>query len=486
MNAVPLAVFWMLLAYAMAARPAVIWFLFFGVMPFGALAAVPSQLTGGVTLLPQAIVAVFLVAKVILRPVAARQALDAAIDPRRFGLLVAFVAYSVASALIMPRLFAGQLTIVPVRADGAATELLWPSSSNFTQAAYLTLSLGVAIATAVYLRRIDRLAVVVRALCFGGLVLCITGLVDMAASAAGLSALLAPFRTASYAIFADSAIHGMHRAIGLMPEASTFGPLCVKFAAILYFLRSTSDARLAHPTLQAWVVVLLLAMAALSTSTTAYLGLFVLMTLMACNWLRRALPGDATPGERRRLAGEMAAAYVGVVVLAAIFVFKPETLAVVTDFVDRMVFQKAETSSFDERMLWNGIGMDVFAQTYGLGVGIGGTRTSSWAIAVLSNAGLIGTGLMVAFLVVCMVKPVPRRERIRPEAALGTRLAILVSLSMSSMAGTTTDFGVFTGAMFGIVMAVSWQQRRPATAPAVAACPPGAPGYRQANLGVRH
>ncbi len=459
-TAVPLAVFWLLVLWGLISRRPVLWYMLFGALAFGSFAVVPPQVTGGVTLLPASVVAVFLVAKTLLRPKAARLALDAAIDPKRLGLLTAFVIVAIVSAFLLPRLFAGQVAVVPMRVGGSPTDLLWPTSANLTQAAYLMLSLGVAIAAAVYVRRMEDLAIIVRAVCFGGAIVCLTGVVEMVASRTGAQALLDPFRTASYAIFTDSTVGGTRRAVGLMPEASSFGPLCVGFAAILFLLRSATDARMVNPALQAGVVGLLLLLAALSTSSTAYLGLFALLVLISGNWLRQALQRGQSRPHRRRLAGEMVTAYSAAFMVMIVFLLDPHLLTPITDFVDRMVFGKVSTNSFDERMFWNSMGVAAFVETHGLGVGVGGARTSSWAIAILSNTGLIGSALMLAFLAVCLLKSAPRGEAVGREVMLAAKLTILVSLAMGSISGTTTDFGVFTGFLFGLVMATRWRAGR--------------------------
>ncbi len=454
----PLAVFWLLILWGLVSRRPVLWYMLFGAMAFGSFAVVPPQMTGGVTLLPASVVAVFLVAKTLLRPKAARQALDAAIDPKRLGLLTAFLVVAIVSAFLLPRLFAGQVTVVPMRVGGSPTSLLWPTSANLTQAAYLMLSLGVAIASAVYIRRMEDLAVVVRAVCFGGAVVCLTGILEMVASRTGTQSLLEPFRTATYAIFTESTVGGgTRRAVGLMPEASSFGPLCVEFAAILFLLRSATDARMVNPMVQASVVGLLLVLAALSTSSTAYVGLFALLVLFSGNWLRQAVRMKQSRPERRRLVGEMVTAYSAAFLIMIIFLLDPGQLAPVTNFVDRMVFGKISTNSFDERMFWNTMGVAAFIETHGLGVGVGGARTSSWAIAILSNTGVIGSALMLAFLAVCLLKLPPRGDAVGREAILAAKLTILVSLAMGSISGTTTDFGVFIGFLFGLVMAMRWR-----------------------------
>ena len=461
MASIPIVLFWALILWGLCARgPAVLWYVFFSAAAFGTLAVVPPQVTGGVTLLPQSVAAAFLVAKLLLRPNAIRDAMDAAIDPRKFGFLMAFLAIAIVSALVLPRLFAGQVIIVPLRAAGSTTDFLWPTSSNITQPAYLALSISVAIATTVYLRQVENMRVVIRAFCFGGVVVIATGVVDLVTARTGTEWVLAPFRTATYALLTDSTVLGAKRVVGLMAEASAYGPLALRYAAVLYFLRAALDTRVVHPVIYSGVIILLLFMTALSTSTTAYLGLFVLSALIAGNWLRRAIRKRQSLSARRGLFGEFVTAYSGAVVVLLMFLLNPDLLLPITEFVDRMVFQKTGSDSFDERMFWNSTAFDAFLQTYGLGVGAGSARTSSWFVAILSNTGVIGAAFMLAFVVNCLLKTAPAGDRQRQEILLAGKLCILMSLAMSSIAGTTTDFGARTGFLYGMVIAMSARTHR--------------------------
>src|SRR3546814_14550584 len=75
---------------------------------------------------------------------------------------------------------------------------------------------------------------VIMANVFGAAVAVLTGVRDIATQG---TQILAPFRTASYAILSDQEILGSLRIVGLMPEASAYGTICVFFGAALYFLR---------------------------------------------------------------------------------------------------------------------------------------------------------------------------------------------------------------------------------------------------------
>ncbi|MEM6446293.1 MAG: hypothetical protein AAF704_06960 [Cyanobacteria bacterium P01_D01_bin.123] len=80
--------------------------------------------------------------------------------------------------------------------------------------------------------------------------------------------------------------------------------------------------------------------------------------------------------------------------------------------IDRVIFNKSDTSSFLARGDSNWHAFDVLIQTGGLGVGLGSNRPSSFLLFLLSNIGIIGTLIFVVmiFLIVryaFMTKKVP-------------------------------------------------------------------------------
>src|SRR5580693_50286 len=125
-----------------------------------------------------------------------------------------------------------------------------------------------------------------QAVLLGGIRLIGTGLVDFLLATAGLADLLEPFRNASYALLVDVEAAGAKRVVGLMTEASAYGASCVGAAASLAFLRPCFPNVLRDLIVPATILGLI-AMAVLSTSSTAYVGLGVFGVVYALNWLRR-------------------------------------------------------------------------------------------------------------------------------------------------------------------------------------------------------
>jgi hypothetical protein len=198
---------------------------------------VPGDMVHGVNLLPQSVCAVFLVGKILLSKGQIRRALNAALDPAKLGLLFLFLAYGLLSAYAMPRLFAHSVEVIPVSASAPWPVALEPTVANITQPAYLALSSGIALAFTLAGGRTNFQRYYLLALLFAGIVSIVTGLMDLVSWTAGLADLLEPFRNASYALLIDVGAFGGKRVVGLMPEASAYGPACVGAAASLAFLR---------------------------------------------------------------------------------------------------------------------------------------------------------------------------------------------------------------------------------------------------------
>jgi hypothetical protein len=63
-----------------------------------------------------------------------------------------------------------------------------------------------------------------------------------------------------------------------------------------------------------------------------------------------------------------------------------------------MVLKKTESSSFDERSMWTIVSLRALIDTFGIGVGLGGTRASNSLVAVASNVGLVGVFLYIGII----------------------------------------------------------------------------------------
>ena len=277
--------FWTIAGWAFVApdvrRLLYVWF---AGLPLMSFAVLPVAVTGGLTLTPAPVIAALIVLRIALRRRGIEGMLAAALAPRRLLLLTVYWMVAVIVTAFMPRILAGRVTVVPVREAWLGPSPLAPSMQNASQLIYLTISVLFVIALAEGLRDPRVRQAALQALVLGGLVTVVTGTLDWASAKLPLEWLLAPFRTASYALLVSDRLMHAKRIVGLTPEASSFGLVCLSLLTMLWFFRRGLEARWVRDGV---VPPLLLALAAfvwLSTSSAAYVGLAVLGLAVLGEW----------------------------------------------------------------------------------------------------------------------------------------------------------------------------------------------------------
>src|SRR5690606_40482230 len=98
-----------------------------------------------------------------------------------------------------------------------------------------------------------------------------------------------------------------------------------------------------------------------------------------------------------------------------------------------------------ERMYWNTVAFQSFFDTFGMGIGMGSGRSSSWAISVLSQFGVIGAAMM-GYLVYDIARGLrPYRTDDAPPEVVGlvngARASALAALVVGSVGGSGADPG---------------------------------------------
>lgn len=460
MDMVPVALFWGLCLWGATSRKPVLLYLFFATMPFGAMAAMPTALTGGLTLTPTPIVALLLIARTFADRGGPAAFLALAIRPARLMLLTLFWAVAAVTTAFMPHLLAGRVMVVPVRGDVSMAQPLHPSPQNLSQFVYLTIAVLSVFAFARLLQRATMRRHAFRAILLGGIVTIVTGLLDHAAQFLPLEPLLTPFRTATYALLTGVEVLGSKRVVGLMPEASAYGGLCLTFLSALYFYRRAMQGdRLLNVVVP--IMLGLLAMCAwLSTSSGTYVGLGILGVMAALEWALRIGADERTRTEfRKGIGGEMAATAGLVIAIAAIALLRPHLLDPIQVLVERMVLDKQDSSSFIERGMWRTVAMQALVDTRGFGVGLGGTRASSSVVAVFCGSGVIGGLLFHAFVVQNLLRRPAREDAEMSLALSGFRFSFMVPFAVSLMVGDA-DFGGITAFGLGLSAALGAAKHR--------------------------
>lgn len=459
----PAAVLWVLMIAAVLSRGPSLLYLLMITGAFGSLQMLPFN--GGVNLLPQSACAALFVCKALVQRGNITRGIESALDPQRMILFSAFVGYAVFGAVVLPRTFLGLFEVVPISAPISGTDILRPGSGNFTQSCYIMLSYGTAL-TFSLIGQLEAVRIHYRrALLWGAYVLVLTGVVDLVTYVLHIGAVLEPFRTATYSFLVDVEAEGSKRVVGLMPEASTFGTTCVGVMASLVFLRSFYEKGL-EQALVLIAIALLGAMTVLSTSSTGIVGLAVLVFVYGVDFLYRVF--DAHNPRRQQINWEFAAIFLGIFLVFAGIVLKPNLLDPVYAMIDGLIFEKTKSASYAERTLWTRIGWHAFLDTGGMGAGLGSIRVSNWAVSILGSTGLFGAMLMFGFIAQQLLT-VPR-EAPKEVAVFGTalKLSLLPTLCMYLVVATIPDIGVGVATVLGLIAATHTPGQRavPALTPA--------------------
>jgi hypothetical protein len=358
--------------------------------------------------------------------------------------------YAMISALIYPRLFAGQTSaFVPSRTRGGVFEVpLEPVSGNTTQAGYLVIGCLTFLAVCVLLVRRRRLDDVRRGFFLWCSLHTGMGLLDFVGKMAGLGDVLAPIRTANYAMLTEVEQAGFVRIAGAYSEASAFGGVSLACLAFTYTYWRGTKSRFALA-----IAITLLVLVLLSTSSTAYVGLSIVSLPVAFSILRSLLRGRLAIEEILLVAVFVA----GAVVTMAIILSNTHFFDSFVHLIDTAVISKATSGSGQERAYWNYKSIQSFFDTNGLGIGIGSSRASSWPVAVLSQLGAAGAVIFVV-LITMLIRSGDRTSADPEGSALvaSVRACGLAGLVSGSIGSGTADPGM----VFFISLAIISVSRR--------------------------
>jgi len=375
---------------------------------------------------------------------------------RPVWILTSLMAYAIIGAWLFPRFFAGQTAVfVQSKTRVAVVEAsLAPVSGNTSQTGYFILGGLTAIALCVLLLHSNRIDQVRRGFFLWCGLHAGMGLVDLIGKNAGAGDLLAPIRTANYALMTQAVEAGFVRITGAFSEASSFAGASLACLAFCYTYWRKTKSRLAQ-----WLAGILLFLTILSTSSTAYIGLTLLCIPVAFSMLVSVLKGRV---EREEIL-ITALMVMGVVAIMGISLYHTEALDPFVRLINSTIIDKADSASAHERTYWNVKSLQSFLDTSGLGVGFGSSRASSWPIAVLSQLGLFGS-LMMAILLGVLVSGMGRmRKWVDPETdavVTSVRNASLAGIIASSVSGGSADPGILFFIALAVVSATRVRARR--------------------------
>ncbi len=411
---------------------------------FGATAAISLPALGGSTITPAVMFIPFLVWRAWTE--APRDYWRRVPKPGMY--LLAAALWGVLCAVFLPRLLSGHVNVLTIdrTAPGmTATAIvpLRPVSGNITQSTYALGSVATFLAMRILLGTSERLRIFRDAVLTLAALDCLAAVLNLAQFYAGLPNLLAFTKTASYANFEDYEQAGLMRISGTFPEASAFASFTLSLFAFVSTLWFCGDRT-------KWTGLLTvgtLAFLIISTSTTAYVGMTIYLTIVfgALIWKMYLV------GRLRRLR-LLAIVFCSLVcVMALVFALETPLAKAILRVVDVFIVSKMESDSGVERAQWNSQAWSNFIDTYGLGVGLGSARASSYPIVLLSNLGLIGTLFYCGFLGNVLSRAKSASDPIQQ----ASRNAVLASIISASLSATVFELGVAFYALAAAATATS-------------------------------
>ena len=417
---------------------------------FGGSAAIVLPALGGSSIPPSQFALVFVFLRIFMPKGGYSDTVVPAL--RANAMLAAFTVYGLAAAIAAPRIFAGEMNVVPLRPGSLRflfdTVPLAPTPQNLTASTYIVGTLLTALAAYVACAHKGGTHTLVKAGIFMAWFHALTGLFGLWSDGTPFDIVLNIFRNGSYAQLEQS-YAGFVRINGVFPEASGWA----SFGFGIFVLNAECWYRSIMSRHTGRAALLLLVVLFFSTSATAYLSLGI----YAVFFLLRVLltPQDATA---MKLRDALVLAVLVALVAAVAVVVMPSAMAELGDMLNHMLFDKADSSSGRQRLFWAMQGWDAFVTSGGLGIGPGSFRSSSLLTAILGSMGLVGL-LTFAAYVMQVVRPALRSTWMAVDdlslsagGALGTAaLLSLIPAAISAPAPNPgTLFAVFAGAALAL------------------------------------
>jgi hypothetical protein len=361
-------------------------------------------------------------------PYATRRSLPPAVS-----LLLCFLIWSVLVTLVAPVLFDGMTVLVPPRQIQLAATIF--TNSNYAQVIYLTLGVSVVL----YLARSAR------------------SRPELIGLLAGLTTLLSLWRYLHQLVglpfpegmldnspsfdYIETAPDDVQRFRGILSEPA--GLACSCLVTIAYMLPRSLQVR-----------GLRRAGALLVAAVATYLGLISTSATFVVAGVAFALIAGLAAAVgfllRRTHVSAIASVAGCALVIAAIWI-----LPIIADFVETTVNEKVSSSSFTDRSSANSMSLEIFIDTFGFGVGLGGNRASAFVPSLLSTTGIIGTLLFVAAVATLIRRSASVREY-RPVVWALVGLLVVKVISGPDLSETTGVLWICLGLLSHAALEAEW------------------------------
>ena len=309
-------------------------------------------------------------------------------------LLLGFLAWSVVSSFLMPRLFAGMPVISPRDRQDMdiilfnLEPLRW-TLSNLGAAGYLFLNVCAVLFAVLVTQTAEQAETLAKALRWAVGIVVVVGLMQQLFVVANWNF--------PYAVFSNNPnadpdslyqeFDGFVRINSTFPEPMNTGSFLAAAASGLLatYLHGRKSRYL-------FAIAAAIAVLLVSTSTTGYIATAVMFCVLLVYFRpsRRRQPSGRRPSIRGWIT-----ANVTLLCAAGLSVFFIPSLS---DAVLAMTVNKGEGASFASRVIADQDTISLVESTYGLGVGLGSTRPSSLVAGVLGTVGI--AGFVIAALVV--------------------------------------------------------------------------------------
>lgn len=361
----------------------------------GSGAAINLPALGGASILAGPFFTGFVFLRNLLTKDGAWRLLAAFLPPAPgFWLLIA-VLYGIFAAFFIAPFYYGEVMVFPISrstTEGASfsREPLGFSSGNLTQSIYAIgqLLLYGSMTALIVTRRLHKAALDAMVL-LGAAHVAISAL-DILTYYSGTSFLIDWLRTASYTSWTSNAVGGVKRVSGLFPETSMYSIYAMTVLAVmLQLMFSKYRVRMTRP-----LFYLSLFFLVISTSTTAYASLAIAGALLLLVALKEVSLLARFRTARVILLCALSAVFAGSLAV----VVWPQLAGQFETIVDETLLNKMASDSGMDRSQLNTEAFQTFQDTDLLGAGLGGVRTSSFALTLVSNLGLIGTLAFLAFV----------------------------------------------------------------------------------------
>jgi hypothetical protein len=359
--------------------------------------------------------------------------------PKEGFWLLLLILYCVFTGLFAPRLFLYATDVNPIGATAFdpsfSTVPLGPSSGNITQSIYIVGASASFFVISYFLSSSGRLKTMMRAFLVYTVANIGFGFLDLVTYWTDTSYFLDFMHNGNYTFHLNEAELGFKRIAGTFSEASAFANATL--GTVGFTLRLWLGGVYPLPTL--FLTISGIVLLVLSTSTTAYVGLGVLIAVIYLSTLLSLLL------RRKGVNGFYFAMMLPLVAVIALLglALDQANWNTVADIWRAVVIDKSLSESAAERGALNAQALTNLFDTFGLGAGTGSVRTSSFPLALLANIGIPGTFIYGMFLSLIFLKgsamPDGSIEKTIQAAARAGALGILIGATIS---GALIDLGL--------------------------------------------